>query len=337
MKPLLIALFLFLLGTVAVAQKNTRDFVLEASSFPTTHSLYHYIELLDSRIDTSHYGIIQTGAFNKKARLVPKVNLQTQLNRLFPTLIGNGSGTDTLLLQLRDFSLAEITGYATERGYAYLRLALYAKKDDGYRPIALLDTAMVTKGMDVTVANKRKASKALMDFVNAHVGDAGSADTLYNLQEVKRIDSIEKTVIPLYTQMTLKDGVYNSFEAFRNQVPDEIIPLEVKQDGNTIAIQALNGSKRNRLKAKNVYAVVDKSQPYIATDYGFYRMDKQGEDFYFTGKAQVTANTGDIITAGLFFGIAGGLIASGANATFDMKLDHLNGGFVRLREVQVTP
>ncbi|HEX8462580.1 MAG TPA: hypothetical protein VF623_14165, partial [Segetibacter sp.] len=75
-------------------------------------------------------------------------------------------------------------------------------------------------------------------------------------------------------------------------------------------------------------------QAYIATDYGFYPLRKINSDYHFTGKAKVQANTGDVIAASLFFGILGGLIASSnSDATFDMKLDHINGGFIRLKEV----
>ena len=81
-------------------------------------------------------------------------------------------------------------------------------------------------------------------------------------------------------------------------------------------------------------SIVHQGQPYVATDYGYYPLQKTGDDFFFTGKAKVTANAGDVIVAGVFFGIIGGLIASDASALFEMKLDHLNGGFMRIREIK---
>jgi hypothetical protein len=48
----------------------------------------------------------------------------------------------------------------------------------------------------------------------------------------------------------------------------------------------------------------------------------------------VTAKTGDVIAASIFFGIIGGLLASDANATFEMKIDHINGGFIRTKEIR---
>jgi hypothetical protein len=92
--------------------------------------------------------------------------------------------------------------------------------------------------------------------------------------------------------------------------------------------------KSEKIRAKDIYAIVYNGQPFIATDYGYYPLSKSGDDFFFTGKAKVTANTGDVIVAGVFFGIIGTLIASDASSMFEMKLDHLNGGFMRIREVK---
>ncbi|MBL0357082.1 MAG: hypothetical protein IPP72_09440 [Chitinophagaceae bacterium] len=88
-----------------------------------------------------------------------------------------------------------------------------------------------------------------------------------------------------------------------------------------------------KLKPKDIYAVVYKGLPYITTSYGYYPLNKNGDDFFFTGQAKVTANAADIAAASFFFGIIGGLLASNDSAVFEMKIDHLNGGFIHLREI----
>ncbi|MEO6219895.1 MAG: hypothetical protein ABIO81_05670 [Ginsengibacter sp.] len=89
-----------------------------------------------------------------------------------------------------------------------------------------------------------------------------------------------------------------------------------------------------KVKAKDVYAIVYNGQPFIATEYGYYLLQKINEDFFFTGKAKVSAKTGDVIAASLFFGILGGLIASDSESIFEMKIDHSNGGFIRMKEIK---
>ncbi|MGV3760889.1 hypothetical protein [Parapedobacter sp.] len=73
--------------------------------------------------------------------------------------------------------------------------------------------------------------------------------------------------------------------------------------------------------------------PYVATSYGYYPLWREGDDLFFMGKDKATAAASDVIVASAFFGIAGALMASNAEAAFEMKLDHLNGGFIRLREI----
>jgi len=58
-------------------------------------------------------------------------------------------------------------------------------------------------------------------------------------------------------------------------------------------------------------------------------------DFCFTGKAKLAASSNDVMMASMFFGVIDSLIASsGTNAVFEIKTDHLSGGFVRVKEVK---
>ena len=129
-------------------------------------------------------------------------------------------------------------------------------------------------------------------------------------------------------------GLYETYESFRQQLPDKAVEVAIRKDKITDVKASGVDGKTQKVKSKDIYAIVHNGQPYIATDYGYYPLQKTGDDFYFTGKAKVTANAGDVIVAGVFFGIIGSLIASDASALFEMKLDHLNGGFMRIREIK---
>lgn len=51
-------------------------------------------------------------------------------------------------------------------------------------------------------------------------------------------------------------------------------------------------------------------------------------------RAKVNANTGAVITSYLLFGVVGAIIASDADSVFEMKIDHSNGSFIRIKEVE---
>jgi hypothetical protein len=57
------------------------------------------------------------------------------------------------------------------------------------------------------------------------------------------------------------------------------------------------------------------------------------DDFKFIGKAKVNANTYDVIAASIYFGGLDGLITTPTQITFEMKNDHINGGFIRPKEI----
>jgi hypothetical protein len=119
-----------------------------------------------------------------------------------------------------------------------------------------------------------------------------------------------------------------------NQKPDKQFIIN-GSDLNMFEIKAIDDKgKAQKVKKQNVYAVVFHGEPYIATRFEYYPLKKVNNDFLFTGKANVSVNTADVIAASAFLGIIGGLIASdGAVATYEMKIDHVNGAFIKLKEI----
>ena len=327
---------LFLAQAAALcAQKATEDFEITLPDQKIRESLYNSIVFVDSRYDTSNLGIVQLGMFNKKAMVLPKYPLQNQVYGVLAALNDTNAGHGTLLFQLRQFSFAEVTGAMSEKGYCYLRASLYAFMDNRYKAIHHIDTVILVKSMDVTKSLFRNGSKALTDFIGKAVALSPEGEESYSYDDVLKMDSIEKRKITLYTTTEYKDGLYTSYASFRNQLPDKQGSIDWKNERIfSIKVEDEQG-KQMKVKAKNLYAVVYKGQPFIVTEYGYYPARKVGDDFFFTGRAKAEAHTGDLMAASMFFGIMGALIAEdAANATFEMKIDHKNGGFIRLREIK---
>jgi hypothetical protein len=253
-------------------------------------------------------------------------------------LIDETAKDGELLLLLRQFSLAEITGALSEKGYCYLRAVLFGPDNGQYLKLAAVDTVIVISSFDVTKALLRQGGGSITDFIKDNIRKQ-SADTIhYSLAEVASIDSIEKRRLPVYNTTEYRDGPYKTFNAFVSQQPEsEELLMEFWKTKNIKSIQVKNNKgKFVKAETDQWYALVYKGQPYITTGYGVYPLEKRGDDFYFTGKAKTSASTGDVAAATFFFGIIGGLIASsaGSSAVFEMKIDHLSGGFIRIREVK---
>jgi hypothetical protein len=320
-----------------MAQSATEKFSITPPAEKVSNSLYKTVRLVDVRPDPQNLGIVQLGAFNRKAKVVAETPLADQVSGLLAGLTDSTAQNGELFLLLRQMNFAEVTGAMSERGYFQLRAILFAKKGDGFQKLDAVDTVVVVKGLDVTKGLLRQGTKSLTGLLLANLTKEPVDGISYRSDEVIRFDQIEKNTLPLYTAGSLKNGIYKSFRSFTALQPDEeSFTVDFGKDGNSPVVRQPNEKGRlHKISPKDMYAFVHEGRPFIATDYGFYPLRKEAEDFYFTGKAKVTASTNDVMMASLFFGVIGGLIASsGSNAAFDMKVDHLSGGFIRLKEVK---
>src|SRR5882757_8542490 len=106
--------FILLFFGKAFSQKTTEDFKLSLPDQKISGSLYNKIKFIDSRYDTSNFGIVQLGAFNRKARVIPKTHLSQQLSDVLTALTDSTAADGELLLHVTQFNFAEVTGAMSE-------------------------------------------------------------------------------------------------------------------------------------------------------------------------------------------------------------------------------
>ncbi|WP_310379262.1 hypothetical protein [Flavobacterium sp.] len=315
------------------SQKLEEDFNLSVPE-KKVKSLYSKLIVIDARKDTTNMGIIQKGAFNRKAFLKPKIALKTQIETVFNKMIEDNSGNNELVLNVRDFKFAEVTGAFEENGYCYFRADLFLKKDNFCQKIDSIDTVIKVGAMDVTQKNIRTGSEKLIDFLSKNLNSIKSGPT-YSFEDIKNLEFLEKRKIPIYNTKEYVTGIYTFFDSFKNQknpITDYTITRNKKGKITKLTQNFKDGSKFE-LNSSNVYAIVESGKILISTSYGYYPLEFKDDDFYFTGKAKVTANTGDVVLATAFFGIIGGLIASENAADFQMKIDYLNGAAIQIKQI----
>jgi len=333
---LVLSIFIFLsVPSVIYAQKKrTENFQFSLPEQKIPNSLYSSIRFIDARYDTASVGIIQRGVFNEKVTLVAKQPLEEQIRSVLAALTDNSAKAGELVLHVRQFSLAEITGSFSEKGYCYVRAELFAGNNDSYRILSKFDSVIVVRSMDVTKGLLKTGSEVITGFITDNLLKEPIETEIYSFRDIYKIDSFEKRGLTVYQTDIYKDGVYRSFRSFLDQTPEAQITAKVKK-GKISEIYSFNEKgKKEQVWQKDTYAVIYQGIPYISTEYDYYPLHKKDSDFYFTGKAKVSANSGDVMVASMFFGVIGGLLASSSNAKFEMKIDHLNGGFIRLQEAK---
>lgn len=337
MYKILLVQFLLLLSCINLYAQNKQEFELSPPEVKVKNSLYNSIKLLDCRSDTTNIGFVQTGLFNRKATVVAKKPLAQQFSILLNSLTDSTAKHGELLLQLRQLGFAEVTGSVSEKGYCYFNAQLYSKKAGQYQLTSAIDTVVLVKAMDVTNGLLKAGSATIGNFIAANLLQQPHEGNFYTYREVLKMDSVEKRKIKLYNTATYVDGLYSNYKLFMEQTPDKQIVVEGYQIyPDAVKAKDENG-KLKKVQAQNIYAIVYKGQPYIASKHEYYPLKKVKDDFLFTGTAKVTASTGDVVAATMLFGGLAGLAVSNAEATFEMKIDHKNGTFIRLREIPDPP
>jgi hypothetical protein len=323
-----LSIFVFI-SLSAFSQNRKEPFNIPAAEQKVSNSLYNEISFIDARADTANMGFVQLGMFNARADIIFKKPFRDQLSTLIREISDVTAQKNTLYFQLRKFSFSEQTNTFSERGYFRFRAGLFRKLDDRFIKINDVDTTILIKASDVTKSLIQHAGTEIIDFVQQNLQNDGIALTSFSLAQIENPDSVEKTNIKLYTTTQYTDGLYLSYKSFSSQIPDG--PMIVEEKNNKIKSVKTTDStgKMIKVKSRDVYAMVYKGQLYAATSYDFFPLTKDKEDFYFTGKVKAGVDP----MAGLMFGLMGSLLSSTSYYTFEMKIDHISGDFIRIRYI----
>jgi len=157
-----------------------------------------------------------------------------------------------------------------------------------------------------------------------------------SLNEIVQIDSIEKSKIKVYNTTEFVNGIYSSFESFKNQTPDFSLFSITFEDGEIAGIKAKNQKGRlKRIGSDQVYAIVNNGKPYISAQFGYYPLVKNNNDFYFIGDDKVNYIKGQLVKSNSIFNPTEYVYTPlPITSQFEIKIDHMNGKFMRVKEIK---
>ena len=331
-KWLLTFLSLLIFSSVGHAQA-TKQLIIPLPDSKIANSLYNKITILDIRADTTNLGMVRVGFFDKRATLIAKPSLSTQINNIFSALIDQTAAKQELMLLIRQISFTEGTG-TSNKGFFQMRAALFAKTGDSYHKINQIDTLKVlSASIDVTDTLLRFGSREIKEFISRNLGKVPESAVNYRYTDIAHIDSLEKSKLPVYANNSYVDGLYLTYRSFSLQIPDAPINAERNAIQNDMVTTPDKNGKFKKVKSGSVYALVSKGQLYAATKFGYYPIDKVNGELIFTGRVSI-ANSPSVVATALF-GALGGLISSAnTDGIFEIKIDHTNGGYIKLKEIE---
>ena len=335
---ILIVISIFFLRIDAQERELFREFKLKKATQVVTTSLYNKIRLIDLRKDTLRVGVIQLGMLNKPFTLILKPSFSFQLAEFINSATSENTNLKQgeLVFCLRKLMFSERTAAFTEEGFCAFNADFYEKRDSSYFFIQSIDTVVRVTGYDVTKALLRSGDSIISKSILSNLTQHGNRDIALSYNEIIYADSIAKHKIKIYNTTTFTDGVYLTYESFKNQIPDY---REVLVDKRKEKIKSVKRSDKNgaiqKLSYNDMYALVIDGQPYIATGFGFYPLKFKNNEFSFIGKLKAPAKGGSIEPTMLVFGLMGGLIASEIkNSSYFLTIiNYKNGEFIRVREI----
>jgi hypothetical protein len=330
-------IFLALVFPVS-AQDKTKPFELDFTGKKIDNGLYNNIKFIDSREDTSNMGIVRIGSLNKEALVTTTGDFSVQLNDLLKKINGEGAQQNEVLFQLRRLKFVEKEEEegSKEHGYCFFRASLYANKDNAYQLVSSIDTfiVVVEKG-DITNLILEEANNAIVYFLSNALKKQSTIGSILTWNEIMKIDSVEKNKIKLYNVEKYTDGVYKTFMAFKAQIPDYSLFSITFEDGEITEIKAKNRKgKVSRIRKDNVYAIVNNGKPFISAQFGYYPLVKNNNDFYFIGDDKLHFIKGQIAKSTSIFDTTDYLYTPIPITSYEIKIDHVNGKFMRMRELK---
>lgn len=322
--------------TVIFAQEKVKQFELSFHETKAINSKYGKVKLLDSREDTLNYGLVRVGMLNKEAAVVPARSFETQLNEILALANGTASPAGELLFQLRRLKFIEKAEGDKEFGYCFFRANTFLNSGDNYKLISSIDTFLVVESGDITKRILEEANNSIVKFLIASISKNTESASILSYNEIVKIDSIEKLKIKVYNSAEYVNGIYRTFEAFKNQQPDYTLFSITFEDGEITEIKAKNGNGRvKKIKSDHVYAIVNKGTPYISAQFGFYPLVKNNNDFYFIGDDKINYIKGQVVKSHSIFGNTEYVYSPlPLTSVYEIKIDHVNGRFMRVKEIK---
>lgn len=338
-------IFLFLLTFNAVIalhaqqitkDESTREFTFSFSPQPIPNSQYNKIQLIDLRTDTLRFGFGQYGALNHRRTLIAQPRFAQQLTNNLNKMIDSTAKNDTLAIALKNLSFSEHTGAFNEEGYCSIVADLYKKSNNGYYFIQSIDTLLHISCFDVTKPLMRSGDSVFNSFIYKNLRNKEISSKLISYNDLVHTDSLAKRKIHFYNHPVFKDGLYLTYNSFKNQIPDK--PCTAKAgDQKLKSIKTTNeAGKEESVDPAKVYGVVYNSKPYIATKYGFYQLKFKDDNWYMIGKLPSIIDGSVVMTAGIMFGLVGMVIANNTNksAYFYSAINYKNGELIRIKEIR---
>lgn len=324
--------------------KEPKDFKISTTKNIVDNSLYSQISLIDSREDKKSLGLLRIGGREKLIELVSETPFKNQIQEVIDSAINETATNDTIVFQLRNIQFIEHIDFFKFGCSFHLRFSTYKKINSIYYPITTIDTT-TDINRSLFYSKRKLIRKAGINFQQNIINNLRKAynkNIAFSLEDLSNIDSIEKSLMPLYTNKILKDGIYLTYQSFKNKIPDKSVYVEEVDDEEIYKLFE-KGTTNNfkKVRIKKVYAIVWNGKAYISNFRRLILLKKSDNNYFFIGKALSQTQDWRYSKSPIFeIGEIGDFSETEKTKValtrklYHQQIDHLNGRFIRLELVK---
>ena len=328
-----------------VAPKRYKDFNIVNNKSQLNNSLYKHIEIIDDRTDTNSLGHLflenTFSDFDRLYEIKNKIPFNKQIKQLFNNAASDAKSSDTIVLQFRNIFFNQILLNSGHASYFHLRFNTHQKHNNFYYPLSRIDTTINFDNF-FRQSNRKLVRKSLKVFTQKILSNFSiQSDTslAYNHYEISKIDSIEKNYLPLYTKKQLEDGIYLNYESFKNQQPDKLFYIDSSESAEIKELHEIDlDGNLKKIKIKKIYALVSNGKAFISSLKKLIPITKVNDDYFFTNRVFISTSDTEFITKydslskKVINFISFKDLTLSNKRTFLLKIDHLNGSFIKMEQ-----
>lgn len=330
-----LSLVLIFFSVLVFAQK-LHTISLSEEQFRLDDQQFQIVQLIDGREDKTTIGWVQTGMLNSQRWAVFERPFEMELAAFLQNNLDTSGMHQPVLVRVNQLYISEQTKATTETAKAEVSLDFFLAEADGhyYYISSTYGTAEV-KGMDVTRKHPANLARAFANALQRFSENGGPAVVDRNehfwLDEIKRGETIEidYSQIAIFNTPAPQDGIYVSFEDFRDHRPTITENYIIKAGNKTKAWMVDQHTGRKERIREDVYAIVQDNQPYILFHRAFYPLKKDEHGFFFTGPHipdQAAVTTGAVLGGA----IGGAIAASASGGKKEYAVDLSNGSIYEI-------
>lgn len=332
-----VILFLLIMFVWCGVQAQEREVFKELTLRPPTtdykNAGYRSVRVIDMRSDTVRCGKIKLGMMNRAATVVFKPSLAQQLTAMIPNS-ADSAWTKELVLLINNLEFMEGSSGYSEKGIMVFEGALYEKDSLQYYLIQPISKEIQLLKTDVTQELLQLGCDYFTSLLPEFAHKTSNRDNPLTYIELVKADSLAKRKIKAYNTDSIPNGVYSTYQAFKELKPDyQAKVVRKKMKIKSVTVPGSDGLPKEVFRGK-VFVLVTDGIPFISTFKGYYPLRFKEDEYTFVGKVHLDATQSQKSSASAMLGLLGYMMVQGGSDVYYLtKINYKDGSFINLQEI----